>query len=272
MYAINSNSNFKHILSNSILLTESILALAVTLLLKRNASLLKNLKENLLIQAHACKTGSKGRGETIAARNIDHGDKNNECVIAGDNNNVDDNESAPIISKPETGISTVPGLLGKHELNHKLDEEMVRAIRQRVPLYFAILSIDNDEMPDNGLAVVGHTITNNIRAKIDTGFISTDREFAIILPFTVKKHAVNIVKRILVSLNTWDIDASIGLVSCNDIGPNSAAEVIKVAELAASEARAEGGNRIRLLRKSSDRKTEYVPPRPSKSRHLKLLK
>jgi GGDEF domain-containing protein len=240
LYAISSNSNFKHVLSASIVLTVSILAFTVTLLLKRNASLLRSLKENLLVQSHAVKADAEAVDETTGS--------------------------------PETDIPAVLGLLSKHELNHKLDEEMVRAIRQRVPLYFAILSIDNDEMPDNALAVAGHVITNNIRAKIDTGFISTDREFAIILPFTVKKHAVNIVKRVLTGLNAWDIDASIGLVSCNDVGASNAVEVIKVAELATSEAKAEGGNRIRLLRRNSDRKTEYVQPRSGKSRHLKLLK
>jgi GGDEF domain-containing protein len=282
IYVISENSSFKPTLSASIVITESVLVLTTALLLRQNVLLMQSLKETLLMYTRKNITGLQDHDAAIAVCSANHADSNSEgitacgadhaegsdeAITAFSNNHACDNKSDQLISNPAT-----PGLHGKHELNLKLDEEMVRANRQRVPLFFAILSIDNDEMPDNVFAIVDHVITNNIRAKIDTGFICSDREFAIILPFTVKKHAVNIVKRILISLNTWDIDASIGLVSCSDIGTNDATEVIKIAELAASEARAEGGNRIRLLRKNSDRQTEYIPARTRRSNHLKLLK
>jgi GGDEF domain-containing protein len=278
LYAINTNYSFKPILSALIIVTDSVLMLTITSLLRLNTLLMRSLKENPLMHTRNDIKSSQDCNEAVAACTAGHVNSANTAAYAG--NHAEENSETVYYeghadvgkSNPAANSPNVPGLHSKHELNLKLDEEMVRANRQRVPLFFAIISIDNDEMPDNTFAIVGHDITNNIRAKIDTGFICTDREFAIILPFTVKKHAVNIVKRILISLNTWDIDASIGLVSCNGIGTNDATEVIKVAELAAGEARAEGGNRIRLLRKNSDRQTEYIPPRARRSKHLKLLK
>lgn len=192
-----------------------------------------------------------------------------EETIEDQNSHEDRHEASPL--NPEN-TESLTGLHNKQYLQDKLGEEITRAKRQQIPLYLAMFVIDNEKLPKNVLDIVGSVITNNIRDKIDTGFHYGGKEFAIVLPFTTKDHAVMIAKRVLLSLNSWEITASMGLISCSEIGINDANELIKIAELAISEAKAEGGNRIRLLEKSSSDRTDFAVPVRNKIKHLKLLK
>jgi diguanylate cyclase (GGDEF)-like protein len=171
-----------------------------------------------------------------------------------------------------TNAGSPTGLYDKQYLHHKLDEEITRALRQQVPLYLIVFNIDNDELPENIIQIIGNVITSNIRYKIDTGFYCDGKEFAITLPYTIREQAITIAKRILLELNSWNVNASMGLVSCNDIGASTSTELIKIAAIAVGEANAEGGNRIRLLEKNVSDRTEYVPPKRNKRKHLKLIK
>jgi diguanylate cyclase (GGDEF)-like protein len=192
-----------------------------------------------------------------------------EETIEDHNSHEDRHEASPL--NPEN-TESLTGLHNKQYLQDKLGEEITRAKRQRIPLYLAMFDIDNDKLPKNVLNIVGNVIANNIRDKIDTGFHYEGKKFAIVLPFTIKDHAVTIAKRVLLGLNSWEITASMGLISCSEIGINDANELIKIAELAISEAKAEGGNRIRLLEKSSSDRTDFAVPVRNKIKHLKLLK
>jgi diguanylate cyclase (GGDEF)-like protein len=171
-----------------------------------------------------------------------------------------------------TNAGSPTGLYDKQYLYYKLDEEITRALRQQVPLYLIVFNIDNDELPENIMQIIGNVITSNIRYRIDTGFYCDGKEFAVTLPYTMKEQAITIAKRILLGLNSWNVNASMGLVSCNDIGASTSTELIKIAAIAVGEAKAEGGNRIRLLEKNASDRTEYIPPKRNKRKHLKLIK
>ncbi|MBI4734265.1 MAG: GGDEF domain-containing protein [Rubrobacteridae bacterium] len=186
-------------------------------------------------------------------------------------------EEVDILEWQDSGLDNLENLIslsGLHNqdyLRQKLDEEITRALRQKTPLYLMMFEIDNEKPPKNILSIVGNVISNNIRDKIDTGAHNNSNKFSVVLPYTTREQAIAITKRILVRLNSWDIYTSIGLVSCNDIGATNALELTKIAEMAISEAKSEGGNRIRLLEKNASDKTEFIAPKHKKALHLKLI-
>jgi diguanylate cyclase (GGDEF)-like protein len=182
-------------------------------------------------------------------------------ILGWENSGLDNSEN----------LASLSGLNNQDYFKQKLDEEITRALRQKNPLYLAMFEIDNKRPQKNTVAVVGNIISKNIRDKIDTGAHNNGNQFSVILPYTTRDQAVTIAKRILVRLNSWDLTASMGLVSCNDIGATSAKELTKIAKMAIGEARSEGGNRIRLLEKTTNDKTEFVVPKHTNVRHLKLI-
>jgi GGDEF domain-containing protein len=168
-------------------------------------------------------------------------------------------------------LASLSGLHNQDYFKQKLDEEITRALRQKNSLYLAMFEIDNERPQKNAVAIVGNIISDNIRDKIDTGVHNSGNRFSLILPYTTRDQAVSITKRILIRLNSWDLTASMGLVSCSDIGTINSIELTEIAEMAIGEAKGEGGNRIRLLEKNSSNKTEFVVPKHKNVRHLKLI-
>ncbi|MBI4734351.1 MAG: hypothetical protein HY779_06055 [Rubrobacteridae bacterium] len=174
--------------------------------------------------------------------------------------------------------NSVTELFDTQHLYRKLGEEIIRAKRQRIPLYLMMFDITHAKPNCELSRTVGTVIRDSIRNKIDSGFECENKRYAVVLPHTAKEPAIAIAKRILSGLNNHGISVGAGLVSCNEIGGNDAFELIRIAGIAVGEAKSEGSNRIRLLEKNRFKLTDdsylkhKVKPKHKKIRHLRRLK
>lgn len=157
-------------------------------------------------------------------------------------------------------LSITDNLTGLYNQRHffpKLDEEIARAIRQKTSLYLMLFDVDgfkkhNDEhghlAGDKVLQNTGDIIRRSIRDKVDSAFRYGGDEFIIVLPNATKQQALAVAKRIMSGLAEQQIFLSVGIVPHTDYYVLDSKGLLKVADQAMYEAKAEGGNRIRFLR------------------------
>lgn len=120
------------------------------------------------------------------------------------------------------------GLFNQRHFFKILNKEVERNKRQKHPLCLLFLDVDdlkkfNDShghsAGDSVLKVVAQSIFYNIRKNVDSGYRYGGDEFAIIIPEVFSERAVEIAKRILISLKNADprnINLSIGIAELID--------------------------------------------------------
>lgn len=149
------------------------------------------------------------------------------------------------------------GLFNRRHFYDKLEEEMVRAKRQKLPLSLLLLDIDgfkayNDQYGhlkgDELITGIGRIITRHIREKVDSGFRYGGDEFTATLPGANLKQSCQIAERIRQSMEEAEskkITLSIGLAEYDfKVGVNI---FVKMADDAMYIAKRSGGNRIHLM-------------------------
>ncbi len=96
-------------------------------------------------------------------------------------------------------------LYNRRYFDHKLKEEVIRAKRQKYPLYLLLLDIDkfkevNDRQGhqegDKVLQTLANTLKNSTRDHVDMLFRFGGDEFAVIIPYAKEEQAVAIAERI----------------------------------------------------------------------------
>jgi len=96
-------------------------------------------------------------------------------------------------------------LYNRRYFDHKLKEEVIRAKRQKYPLYLLLLDIDkfkevNDRQGhqegDRVLLTLAETLKNSTRDHVDMLFRFGGDEFAVIIPYAKEEQAVAIAERI----------------------------------------------------------------------------
>lgn len=152
---------------------------------------------------------------------------------------------------------SLTGLYNQRYLFNKLDEELARAQRQKSSLFLILFDIDdfkqfNDRdghlTGDHILQTVGAIVATNIRDKVDSAFRYGGDEFTILLPDTNQRQALTVAKRIMQELAKYGLSISIGITYHADYFILSPKDLLNVADKAMYEAKAEGGNRIRVMK------------------------
>ena len=163
------------------------------------------------------------------------------------------------LSRAAARDSLAPDLLSLRAFRSQLDLDIKRAHRYSRPLTLAILDVDRFRYlnlkhgmasGDLVLGAVGRAVAHGTRAH-DQGCRATGDEFAIVFPETGVEEAVAAMGRILVALESVEIDGVDGIAASVGIAPlgaNEAAEsLLDRAREALDRARAEGGGRISVL-------------------------
>jgi diguanylate cyclase (GGDEF)-like protein len=114
-------------------------------------------------------------------------------------------------------------LYNRRHFDTKINEEILRAVRQEYGVFLALIDIDcfkgyNDtyghQAGDNLLTTLGHILRNNARRGVDWAFRFGGDEFAIIITQTTKDQAIKITERILTTYmeyNFGDTSLSCGV-------------------------------------------------------------
>jgi len=152
------------------------------------------------------------------------------------------------------------GLYNRRYFDMKLNEEVHRGLRQDYPVFLMFIDVDkfktyNDtfghQAGDRVLQALSHILSQCTRENVDWTFRIGGDEFAIIIPYTVRKHTTQVAERILQFYHEYDFtktSLSIGLAKFirhdqltwyEDIE-----DLIFRADKALYKAKAEGGNKV----------------------------
>ncbi len=148
------------------------------------------------------------------------------------------------------------GLYNYRYFYKKLEEETIRAKRQKIPLSLMMFDLDNFKNyndtrghieGDKVLEKIGKIVAQCIRQKVDSGYRYGGDEFAVILIGVKADRASEIAERLrgmVENANLGNITVSIGLAEFEaDINMES---FVKLADDAMYRAKSQGGNRIHL--------------------------
>ncbi len=148
------------------------------------------------------------------------------------------------------------GLYNYRYFYKKLEEETVRAKRQKIPLSLMMFDLDNFKKyndtrghieGDKVLERIGKIVVQCIRQKVDSGYRYGGDEFAVILIGVTVDRAAEIAERIRVLVENaqlGDITVSIGLTEYDsDIDME---DFVKSADDAMYTAKSQGGNRMHI--------------------------
>jgi len=148
------------------------------------------------------------------------------------------------------------GLYNRRHFIKKLEEETIRARRQKVTLSLMMFDLDNFKKyndtrghieGDKVLETVGKIVVQCIRQKVDSGYRYGGDEFAVILIGVKANRASEIAERLrglVENAKLGDITVSIGLAEYNlDIDIE---HFVKLADDAMYMAKSQGGNRMHI--------------------------
>ncbi len=150
-------------------------------------------------------------------------------------------------------------LYNRRYFDHKIKEEIIRASRQKYPLYLLMIDIDkfktiNDEKGhpegDRVLNLLGQTLKSSTRKHVDMLFRFGGDEFAVLIPHANQEQAVAIAERIRNNFKKQEVGGvtiSLGLAKLEpDINniDGSIKKLIKEADEALYCAKKAGGNQL----------------------------
>lgn len=152
------------------------------------------------------------------------------------------------------------GLYNRRYFDMKLNEEVHRGLRQDYPVFLMFLDVDkfkyyNDtfghQAGDKVLQALSHILSQCTRENVDWTFRIGGDEFAIIIPYTVQKHTLQVAERILQFYKEYDFtktSLSIGLAKFNRHDQLTWADdindLVSRADKALYKAKEEGGNKV----------------------------
>ena len=153
-------------------------------------------------------------------------------------------------------------LYNRRYFEQRLREEIIRAHRQKYPLFLLLIDIDRFKMfndtnghqgGDRLLKELAKAINHSIRNEVDTGFRYGGDEFGVIAPQVNRKQAAMIAHRIIRQYESIEEERltslSIGiaqLTESNKLEPEKAENLIKHADIALFRSKRLGGGRIEL--------------------------
>ena len=153
-------------------------------------------------------------------------------------------------------------LYNRRYFEQRLREEIIRAHRQKYPLFLLLIDIDRFKMfndtnghqgGDRLLRELAKAINHSIRNEVDTGFRYGGDEFGVIAPQVNRKQAAMIAHRIIRQYESIEEERltslSIGiaqLTESNKLEPEKAENLIKHADIALFRSKRLGGGRIEL--------------------------
>lgn len=149
------------------------------------------------------------------------------------------------------------GLYNHRHFYKKLEAEMVRAQRQKIPLSLLMFDLDNFKKyndthghieGDRVLEKVGKIVSQCIRQKVDSGYRYGGDEFAVILIGVKTDRASEIAERLrslVENAKLGDITISIGLVEYNS--ERDIEQFVKSADEVMYVAKGQGGNQVSVL-------------------------
>jgi diguanylate cyclase (GGDEF)-like protein len=148
------------------------------------------------------------------------------------------------------------GLYNHRYFYKKLEEETVRAKRQKIPLSLMMFDLDNFKRyndtrghieGDKVLEEIGKIVVQCIRQKVDSGYRYGGDEFAVILIGVKGDRAVEIaerMRRLVENAQLGDITVSIGLAEYDY--DSDIEDFVKSADDALYVAKGQGGNRTHI--------------------------
>ena len=153
-------------------------------------------------------------------------------------------------------------LYNRRYFEQRLREEIIRAHRQKYPLFLLLIDIDRFKMfndtnghqgGDRLLKELAKAINHSIRNEVDTGFRYGGDEFGVIAPQVNRKQAAMIAHRIIRQYESIEEERltslSIGiaqLTESNKLEPEKAENLIKHADIALFRSKRLGGGHIEL--------------------------
>jgi two-component system, cell cycle response regulator len=157
-------------------------------------------------------------------------------------------------------------LYNRRYFEQRLREEIIRAHRQKYPLFLLLIDIDHFKMfndtnghqgGDHLLKELAKAINHSIRNEVDTGFRYGGDEFGVIAPQVNRRQASMIAHRIIKQYKMLEekrlTSLSIGiaqLTESNQLEPEKAEDLIKHADVALFRSKRLGGGRIELYESS----------------------
>ena len=159
------------------------------------------------------------------------------------------------------------GLPNRRQFDATLHKEWYRALRDATPLSLLMIDVDhfkplNDrfghQVGDAFLALIGHTIRDNVRRAGDMAARYGGEEFAVVLPGTAAAGALEIaelIRRAIQSADTsriieggYPLSVSIGVGATVALAGGGSASLVHSADAALYQAKRNGRNRVELLR------------------------
>lgn len=149
---------------------------------------------------------------------------------------------------------SLTGLFNRRHFYRRLKEEMKRAIRQKFPVSLLVVDLDNlkdynDRLGhlkgDEALRGVAQAISASIRQDVDTGYRYGGDEFAVILPYSQGKEAVEVAERIRKTFNEFRLQGTGLSIGLSQLNPEETIDdFVSRADTAMYSAKSSGGDRV----------------------------